>query len=234
MLKMIRKILIIFKNVYFKVKYFYYKKKITKKYLKGEGAEIGAGNQPFSNNKNIIYFDKYISDKSPKNSIKSDAESIRANNEQFDFLISCHCLEHCPNTIKVLNEWSRILKNRGKLILILPHGKKTFDKGRELHNLKHHLNDFQKKIDYADNTHLDEFINITLKNCKDKWINSAPRLNGKIDQNWLINEGLVHYHVWTEVEMSEILKYSGFNLLEVSNTIPGRDDSFLIIGEKNN
>ena len=41
-------------------------------------------------------------------------------NESVDFIISRHSLEHLLDTVKTLNEWERILKNGGKIVLILP------------------------------------------------------------------------------------------------------------------
>ena len=40
---------------------------------------------------------------------------------QYDFVLSCHNLEHIANPIKALTEWQRVIKSNGYLLLILPH-----------------------------------------------------------------------------------------------------------------
>jgi len=38
-----------------------------------------------------------------------------------DYVFSSHCLEHIMDTKKALLEWTRVIKNGGYLVLILPH-----------------------------------------------------------------------------------------------------------------
>ncbi|MEY3874556.1 MAG: hypothetical protein RL363_1277, partial [Bacteroidota bacterium] len=40
------------------------------------------------------------------------------SNEKYDFVLSCHSLEHIANPIKALKEWHRILKPNGTIVLI--------------------------------------------------------------------------------------------------------------------
>lgn len=229
---MIRKIKIIIKNSIERGKNFYFRYKIANTYLNGIGIEIGAGSKPFFRRKETIYFDKYISSNSPRNSKIADATKLPVKTGNFNYLISAHCLEHCPNTLEVLEEWNRVLKIGGIFILILPHGQRTFDKGRELNTLDHHIDDYKKRISYENETHVEDFKNVTLNNCTDKWVHDAKNSDGDINNKWLINNGLVHYHVWTQNEMIDIIKYSGFDIIYCSEKMFGRDDSFVVIGKK--
>jgi SAM-dependent methyltransferase len=228
----IKKISIIIKNYVNKILYFIFKYKIYKKYLNGIVAEVGAGQNPFYKTKSTIYFDKYVEDKSPKKTIRCDASYLPVDNNYFDSLLSAHCLEHCPNTLLVLKEWNRVIKFQGILILILPHGKRTFDKERKFANLQQHIEDYNNKISYNDKTHLQDFINISLYNCNDAWIKNAKDNNGNVNIDFLISNGLVHYHVWSPKEMIEIVEYAGFEIIECRDKVIGRDDSFLIIAKK--
>ena len=45
----------------------------------------------------------------------------------YDFVLSSHNLEHIANPIKALNNWKRVLKPRGLLLLVLPDKHRTFD-----------------------------------------------------------------------------------------------------------
>lgn len=55
--------------------------------------------------------------------------------EHYDFLLASHCLEQCANCIKTLQEWLRLLKPGGYIILILPDKRFTFDHNREVTTL---------------------------------------------------------------------------------------------------
>lgn len=47
----------------------------------------------------------------------ADAQSLPFEDNSFDLLLSCECLEHVPNPQLALNEFKRVLKPQGKLVL---------------------------------------------------------------------------------------------------------------------
>ena len=47
-------------------------------------------------------------------------ENISANKEEFDRVIAIHVLEHLPNLPEALKEISRVMKNRGHFIIVIP------------------------------------------------------------------------------------------------------------------
>ena len=59
-----------------------------------------------------------------------------------DFLLTSHVLEHMPDTIASLAEWSRVVKDGGTVFLIVPHRARTFDANRPRTPLEHHLADY--------------------------------------------------------------------------------------------
>jgi SAM-dependent methyltransferase len=82
------------------------------------------------------------------------------NNEQYDFLLSCHNLEHIANPIKALKEWKRVLKPNGYLLMILPHKDKTFDHKRPITKLEHILQDYEQEMQETDSTHFEEVLTL--------------------------------------------------------------------------
>ena len=81
---------------------------IVGNYCKGQGLEIGPGDNPrcdpepqrsFSMT-NFPYKTSRV-----KIDIVSDAWTIPTADSSFDYLLSCHCLEHVPDTIGTLKEW---------------------------------------------------------------------------------------------------------------------------------
>lgn len=47
----------------------------------------------------------------------ADAENLPFDNESFDLILSCECLEHVPNPQKMIEEIYRVLKKGGQIIL---------------------------------------------------------------------------------------------------------------------
>jgi SAM-dependent methyltransferase len=79
-------------------------------YCIGSGIDLGSGSDPIC--PSAIPFD--IED--------GDVYDLsRYEDEEFDFVFSSHCLEHLCYSRKALGEWFRILKNKGYLVLYLPH-----------------------------------------------------------------------------------------------------------------
>jgi SAM-dependent methyltransferase len=91
----------------------------------------------------------------------SEATNLQMlRDECYDFIISCHCLEHVANPLKALSEWLRVLKRGGVILLILPDKKHTFDHRRPLTLFDHLLQDFQSDIGEDDLTHLEEILSL--------------------------------------------------------------------------
>jgi len=81
------------------------------KYLSGKVLDIGAGNDP-------VVADSEIFD------IKDGNAELISNYlpfESYDSVHSSHCLEHMVDPKKALNEWWKILRNNGYLIITVPH-----------------------------------------------------------------------------------------------------------------
>jgi len=225
----------IFYDSYRKLTFKLVRKHIThmliSRYCKGNGIEIGPGSVPYGRRSNTIYLDKYkhFQHKPLKLDIVSDAANIPRPDNSFDFLISSHCLEHHADTLKVLHEWIRVIKPGGILFLILPHGLRTFDRGRALTRLEHHIEDFGKKVEDNDKAHLDEFIRISVAQAQPPWLDEARYPDGSYNFDYMFNHGYMHFHVWTQNEMVKVLQYLKLEILQVIDKLPDRNDSFLVI-----
>jgi ubiquinone/menaquinone biosynthesis C-methylase UbiE len=54
------------------------------------------------------------------NFIREGTDLREIANGAYDFLLSSHSLEHTSNPIKALKEWTRVVKPRGAMIVVLP------------------------------------------------------------------------------------------------------------------
>ena len=96
----------------FKLFYYREKERHHKKYMQGEGIDIGSGND-------LLYspYAKTI----PFDYEDGDANYMeKYNDNTFDFVYSSHCLEHMINVETALHNWCRIIKPNGYLYMIVP------------------------------------------------------------------------------------------------------------------
>lgn len=79
---------------------------------------------------------------------------------EYDFLLSCHSLEHFANPIGALMEWKRVVRPGGVILLVLPDKRYTFDIKRPYTTLEHLIEDFHRKTPEWDTTHFDEVLKL--------------------------------------------------------------------------
>lgn len=82
------------------------------KFLRGDGIDIGAGNDPLRPlNGTVRSWDKP----------EGDAQLMAGiSDSHFDFVYSSHCLEHMREVPEALRNWTRILKPGGWLYVVVP------------------------------------------------------------------------------------------------------------------
>lgn len=117
------------------------------------------------------------------------------------------------------------------LFLILPHGGRTFDRGRTLTQLEHHIEDYGNKVIASDTSHHDKFEKFFIRQLDHHWLSEAKKEDGDYDFEYIVKNGHMHYHVWTQNEMIDILEYIGVEILMVIDELPGRKDSFAVISK---
>lgn len=75
--------------------------------------------------------------------ILAEADAIPVPSESEEFVLSSHVIEHCPNFLKTLWEWYRIIKPGGVLYLIAPHPDAApGDRGKPLTDWGHIVQDY--------------------------------------------------------------------------------------------
>jgi len=209
--------------------------KMVEKYCRGFGLEIGPGDTSYTKVGSTIYLDKYPTRDmvGERTFLTADTVRIPIKENTFDYIFSAHCLEHVPDTIKVLKEWIRVLKPGGKLLIVLPHGGRTFDKGRLFSTLEHHILDYENKVNHLDQTHWKEFEQYSIPQFDHGWKKEAQKEDGSWDFPWIVRNGHIHYHVWTETQMGKLLEHLKGEIILSSPEVPDRQDSFMIAAQFN-
>ncbi len=128
---------------------------LAHKYCIGKGLEIGgSARNPFGlSTLNVDFTDSMdtafkkeevnLYGKALKVDIVANGDNIPLPDESQDFIVSSHVIEHFPNPIKALVEWDRLVRPGGVIFMIVPHKKRTFDRGRKKTFLEHLIKDFE-------------------------------------------------------------------------------------------
>src|SRR5665213_3803236 len=81
----------------------------------------------------------------------AEATSLgQIESESYDFVISSNCLEHVANPKKAIEEWKRVLKNGGYLLVVVPRKEGSFDHKRPTTTLSHLNDDFRNDVQEDD------------------------------------------------------------------------------------
>jgi GT2 family glycosyltransferase/Tfp pilus assembly protein PilF/SAM-dependent methyltransferase len=116
------------------------------------GVEIGpSAHNPFGlNTINVglhdpIYEQEQINrvGKAAELDIVAKADDLPIETESKDFIITSHLIEHCPNFVKTLIEWFRVIKSDGYIFMITPHRSAApSDVGKSLTSWSHLFQDY--------------------------------------------------------------------------------------------
>jgi SAM-dependent methyltransferase len=132
----------------------------------------------------------------------SDLKDIE--NEKYDFLLASHCLEHCANPLKTIQEWLRVIRPGGCLLLILPDKRYTFDHKRPVTPFAHLLDDYNNNADEKDLTHVNEILEL-----HDLAMDKAAGTTDQFRQRSLNNyeNRCLHHHVFDFPLLQEIYTF---------------------------
>lgn len=212
---------------------------IPELYYDGVGLEVGGPSKAFCDNGIMpIYqrasridqadfsqdniwttiLDKKISEyKAIKNGKKYTCEgaSLPLQDQSYDFLLSCHMIEHTANPIKTLKEFHRVLKAGGKLVILAPDKRYTFDHNREITSVEHMEQDFINDVQEDDATHYNEAIDNT-----DYVLYALPitEFAERVYQNK--KNRMLHHHVFDRDSLCYIIEKAGFKVIDSRYEIP--------------
>jgi SAM-dependent methyltransferase len=205
-------------------------------YCRGRGAEIGPGRRRLGARERTVSFDRFRRfARIPATDVDvlADAAVLPLQNEVLDYVISSHCLEHVPDPLICLEEWLRVLKPTANLLLILPHLDRTFDRGRPVSTLEHHLAERGLVNDLDSPLHFDEWERRVLRD-RPGWLSNpgAKRPDGSLNPRYAAERGRIHYHCWTQDEVIRILQHLRCKIVAAIELLPERPDSFLVVARK--
>lgn len=135
----------------------------------------------------------------------------------YDFVLSCHSLEHVANPLKALAEWHRVLRENGMLVLVLPDKRHTFDVNRPYTTIAHLLNDRRNGIEEDDTTHYQESVELHDLS-RDNGVSSKQEHAERIKNNETTR--CVHHHVFSMDLIKEMLAAASFEVVYQQEAAP--------------
>jgi SAM-dependent methyltransferase len=148
----------------------------------------------------------------------SEASDLRSIQDgQYDFLLSSHVLEHCADPLKTLREWTRVLRDEGMLLLIVPHRDGTFDHNRDITSFDHLRHDEERHMGEDDTTHMDEFID-RIDLSMTGYGSDRKTFEERTGKN-LEFRGM-HHHVFDTKLAVRVIDYAGLQIINVQTMLP--------------
>lgn len=136
---------------------------------------------------------------------------------KYDFILSSHSLEHMANPIKALQEWKRVLKDNGYILLVLPHKDQTFDHQRPVTTMSHLLEDLKNETGEDDQTHFEEILDLHDLN-RDSHVPDRTYLKNRTVKNFEIRG--VHHHVFNTPLVVQIADFMQLQILDINHFNP--------------
>lgn len=171
--------------------------------------------------KGYKYKDKYLG----KVIIEDAVNMSSIKGEQYDFCISSNNLEHIANPLKAIQEFKRIVKKNGLILIVVPKKESNFDHRRSVTKMEHIIDDYLNDISEEDLTHLDEIMKLHDFDM-DIGVSSSENFYDRAIKNY--DNRCLHQHVFDEQLLIEIFKYMDINIIKSGALYY----NYYILGEK--
>lgn len=152
-----------------------------------------------------------------RNLVMDGTDLTRIPDHSYDFVLSCHSLEHIANPVKALRHWVRVTVPGGALIVVLPDYRRTFDRRRTPTPVSHMLDDFTRSIGEDDLTHLPEVL-ARHDLWKDPAAGDREAFEARAKNNF--QNRCLHHHVFDEGNSRELLEEVGLTVHVVERAPP--------------
>jgi len=165
----------------------------------------------------------YYNNKKGKVIVNDAVDISLVQNECYDFVFSSHSLEHIANPLKAINEWLRIIKNNGHIIIVVPEKSVCFDHKRNYSTFSTLLTQYEKDVGEDDLSTLPEIL-LNHDLIMDLPAGNFEAFTRRSLDNF--NNRCLHHYVYNDELLMEICNY--FNCEFVYNETQGLDRWFIM------
>ncbi len=195
------------------------------RHLVGSGIEVGPGHHPLVESNRwlaVRYLDRWEPDRNAELfpelggatftkpdlvvDLNRDALEPLAS-ESEDFIVCSHVLEHLANPLRAIDDFHRVLRPGGTLLILLPDRRRTFDRDRLPTELAHVVADFEAGEVEVDDEHIIEFLTNTgsLPESLRDVVTDPQRRASVLDRH---RDRSIHVHCWTMEEFVPVIEYA--------------------------
>jgi hypothetical protein len=194
--------------------------------LSGDILEIGPGHEPFpvAPDARVRYADRSVPGGRDQNwpelagsphgpaadfNINLDVDGLACiPDSSLDAVIACHVIEHLANPIAALRECERVLRHRGRLVLVVPDRNLTFDSVRQPTPLAYVLAKFHQDVRQVNDEEIRDFCSA---------IYYQPPIHPAAVREWhnpqrldaerleLHRRRSIHVHCWSAEEFASLI-----------------------------
>ncbi len=132
--------------------------------------------------------------------------------QQFTLKVDVMRVACWANPLQALSEWTRVLREEGLLVLVIPHKDGTFDHRRPVTSLAHLIQDFEQQVTEADLTHLEEILRLH-DLTKDTGEGDFESFRQRSIKN--LDNRRLHHHVSNTSLAVEVIHHIGLQILAV-------------------
>jgi SAM-dependent methyltransferase len=148
-----------------------------------------------------------------KQLIAEACEASLIASDCYDFVAASHVLEHVANPLRALQEWKRLVKPSGTILLLVPHKAGMFDHRRRFTTFDHIKKDFESNVAETDLTHLQEILELHDLEL-DPPSGSAAQFRERCSRN--LSNRAMHHHVFSPELLIEMFSFLGMRILNIA------------------
>lgn len=186
---------------------------LARRYLHGAGLEIGALHNPlplppgvaveYVDRMDVAQLRQHYPELAacplvPVDIIDNGERLVTVPDGSQDFVIANHFLEHCQDLIGTVRHFFRVLRPGGVLFAALPDKRYTFDHRRAVTPLEHLWDDHTCGPEHSRRDHYIDYVRNVHPELSEA--EASRRVEDLLAQGYSI-----HFHVWTQKEMLELL-----------------------------
>lgn len=155
--------------------------------------------------------------------ILDDSDLSPLQTASYDAVLSSHVIEHLANPLGAIDQWRRVVRPGGHMLLVAPHMEGTFDHRRAVTPLEHLVEDHRRGTGENDLTHLDETL--ALHDFARDVVD--PETHARWCRENLARR-VIHHHTFTTPSLLAMLDHAGLELLAVRTRWP--HDIYVLAG----
>lgn len=146
--------------------------------------------------------------------------------EMYEFVLSSNCLEHIANPLKAIEEWLRVIKRGGIILLVVPNKEMIFDHARPVTKYEHLVSDYENNVQENDLTHLSEILKLHDLSL-DRKVKDRASFIDRSQRNY--ENRCLHHHLFDRELLEKIFIRFGIKMLSFDKIEP---EHLVIMGQK--